>query len=78
MPTSVRSYRKQENSRKTSTSASLTTLKPSTVDYSFPGGVSGKKKTKQKNPPANAGDITDLGSILGSGRSLGGGNGNPL
>ena len=28
-----------------------------------------------KNPPANAGDV---GSIPGSGRSLGGGNGNPL
>ena len=28
-----------------------------------------------KNPPANAGD---LGSILGLGRSLGGGNGYPL
>ena len=28
-----------------------------------------------KNPPANAGD---LGSIPGSGRSPGGGNGNPL
>ena len=31
-----------------------------------------------KNLPANAGDIRDVGSILGSGRSLGGGNGNPL
>ena len=39
-----------------------------------------------KNPPANAGDIRDAGyadlrdagSIPGSGRSLGGGNGNPL
>ena len=31
-----------------------------------------------KNPPANAGDIRDVGSILGSGRSPGGGNGNPL
>ena len=28
-----------------------------------------------KNPPANAGDV---GSIPGSGRSLGGGNGNPF
>ena len=35
----------------------------------FPGG------TVAKNPPANAGD---LGSIPGSGRSLGKGNGNPL
>ena len=30
------------------------------------------------SPPANAGDIRDAGSIPGSGRSLGGGNGNPL
>ena len=31
-----------------------------------------------KNPPANAGDVRDLGSIPGSGRSPGGRNGNPL
>ena len=31
-----------------------------------------------KNPPANAGDIRDAGSIPGSGRSPGEGNGNPL
>ena len=31
-----------------------------------------------KNPPANAGDIRDTGSIPGSGRSPGGGKGNPL
>ena len=31
-----------------------------------------------KNPPANAGDIRDVGSIPGSGRSLGTGHGNPL
>ena len=31
-----------------------------------------------KNPPANAGDIRDTGSIPGSGRSSGGGHGNPL
>ena len=31
-----------------------------------------------KNPPVNAGDIRDMGSISGSGRSLGGGNGNLL
>ena len=31
-----------------------------------------------KNPPANAGNIKDLISILGVGRSPGGGNGNPL
>ena len=38
----------------------------------FPGG------TVVKNLPANAGDIGDVGSIPGLGRSLGGGNGNPL
>ena len=31
-----------------------------------------------KNLPASAGDISDLGSISGLGRSLGRGNGNPL
>ena len=31
-----------------------------------------------KNPPANAGDIRDTGSIPGSERSYGGGHGNPL
>ena len=31
-----------------------------------------------KNPPANAGDVRDAGSIPGLGRSPGGGHGNPL
>ena len=31
-----------------------------------------------KNPPGNAGDTRDVGSIPGSGKSPGGGNGNPL
>ena len=30
-----------------------------------------------KNPPTNAGDARDMGSVPGSGRSPGGGNGNP-
>ena len=30
------------------------------------------------NPPANAGDLTGMGSIPGLGRSPGGGHGNPL
>ena len=30
-----------------------------------------------KNPPANAGDIRDVGLIPGSGRYPGGGHGNP-
>ena len=38
----------------------------------FPGG------TVVKNPSANAGDARDSGSIPGSGRSSGEGNGNPL
>ena len=38
----------------------------------FSGGASGK------NLPTSAGDITDVGSILGSGRSLGGGHDNPV
>ena len=31
-----------------------------------------------KNPPASAGDVRDVGSIPGLGRSPGGGRGNPL
>ena len=31
-----------------------------------------------KNPPASAGDARNAGSIPGSGRSPGGGHGNPL
>ena len=38
----------------------------------FPGGE------VVKNPPANAGDSRDTGSIPGSGRSPAGGNGNLL
>ena len=37
----------------------------------FPGGA------MVDNPPANAGDATDVGLIPGSGRSPGGGHGNP-
>ena len=31
-----------------------------------------------KNPPANAGDVRDVGSVSGLGRVPGGGHGNPL
>ena len=31
-----------------------------------------------KNPPANAGDVRDMSSFPGSGRSPGGGHGNPF
>ena len=44
----------------------------------FPGGFYGKKKKKKNNLPANAGDSGDPGLLPGSGRSSGGGNGNPL
>ena len=39
---------------------------------SYPGGTSGK------DLPANAGDLRDVGSVPGLGRSPGGGHGNPL
>ena len=42
------------------------------ADNSFPGDASSKE------PPANAGDIRDAGSISGLGRSPEGGHGNPL
>ena len=38
----------------------------------FPGG------SEVKNPPTNAGDSGDVGSVPGSERSHGGGNDNPL
>ena len=46
--------------------------------YVFMGCVYGASQVALvvKNPPANAGDIRNSGSILGSGRSPGGGNGN--
>ena len=40
--------------------------------WGFPGG------SVVKNQPANAGDVRDAGSIPGSGRTPGGGHGNPL
>ena len=40
--------------------------------WGFPGG------SVVKNLPADSGDAEDVGSIPGSGRSPGGGNGNPL
>ena len=42
------------------------------LDFGFAGGA------VIKNLPANAEDREDVGSIPGSGRSPGGGNGNPL
>ena len=40
------------------------------IDNGFPGGTGGRE--------AGAGDARDMGSILGLGRSPGGGNGSPL
>ena len=42
------------------------------LKWGFPGGASGK------NLLASAGDVRDVDSIPGSGRSPGGGHGNPL
>ena len=52
----------------------LAIFKINTNNYvnGFPGG------SVVKNLPANAGDTRDVGSIPGSGRSPGVGNGNPL
>ena len=49
------------------------------VDYHMTFAVSASQIVLMvKNPPANAGDARDAGSIPGLGRSLGEGNGNPL
>ena len=42
------------------------------IMWVFPGG------SGVKNPSVNAGDAGNTGSFPGSGRSPGGGNGNPL
>ena len=51
-------------------------------DSSFPGFYTSLRASLTglvvKNPPANTGDIRDVGLIPGSGRSHGEGNGNPL
>ena len=46
----------------------------------FPGGASGENNNNNNNNnlPANAGDVRDMGSVPGLGRSPGGGNGSPL
>ena len=44
-----------------------------TTTWGFPGGASGNK-----NPPVNAEDIRDMGSISGQGSSPGGWQGNSL
>ena len=50
----------------------LANFYPSILNIGFPGG------SVVKNPPANAGDTIDEGSIPGLGRPPGTGNGNPL
>ena len=42
------------------------------------GALAAQMALVVKNPPANPGDIRDTGSVPGSGRSPGGGHGNPL
>ena len=49
-----------------------TELEPLGEVWSFPGG------SVVRNPPANAGDTRNTGSIPGLGRASGEGNGNPL
>ena len=56
---------------------------PLSPDYLFASDILLRPKdfpdgSGVKNPPANAGDTRDVGSIPGSGRSPGGGNGDPL
>ena len=49
-----------------------------TLGKGFPTGCPFQLVLVVKNPPVNAGDIRDTGSIPGYGRSPGGGQGNPL
>ena len=46
--------------------------------YDTAGQISLQEPLQQKSPPANAGGTRDTGSIPGSGRFPGGGNGNSL
>ena len=54
------------------TDIKLIIMESSRVELGFPGG------SVIKNPPVNAGDTGDAGSIPGSGRYPGVGNGYPL
>ena len=44
----------------------------------YKGQGASQEELVEKSPPANAGDIRDLGLFSGLGRSPGGGHGNPL
>ena len=56
----------------------------SAIGGPWPGGMLVNRRVRMqvalvvKNPPANTGDAREASSISGSGRSPGGGNGNPL
>ena len=48
------------------------------IGLALPQGLTSQVVLVVKNLPANAGDLRDMGSIPGSGRSPGEGHGNPL
>ena len=48
------------------------------IGLALPQGPASQVVLVVKNLPANAGDLRDMGSIPGSGRSPGEGQGNPL
>ena len=56
----------------------FTILNFSIIDEVFSSVIGFSGGSMVKNLPANAGATGDVGSIAGSGRSPGGGNGNPL
>ena len=59
--------------------ASWTQLGPGALDWATQGNTRAVAKAiLKKNPPTNAGDARDAGSIPGLGRSPGVGNSNPL
>ena len=49
-----------------------------TSGWGCPSSAASQGMLVVKNPPTNAGDIRDVGSIPGSGRSPGGEHGSPL
>ena len=59
-------------------SSSLTAVFLQEFTGEFEGERASQVALVVKNPPANAGDIRDMGSIPGLGRSPGGRYGNPL
>ena len=53
-------------------------LRPDPMEVHLPSSLAFQMALVVKNPSADAGDVTDPGPTPGSGRSPGGGNGNPL